>query len=260
MALSQERLNTALDGYAKNLQEAARRFRLLPPLLQEQLTARILYSLDRFKEGRRGAADAVANAVVAMIFEILSAELPPLMHLGFASLTAVILADGARALAHGEGYDWVSSQMAFELTTGFAETPSRHIGPGQLLDLLALGELTAARSYRLATKMLLAEKESVAFEPAKLEQYLSELLGESALAGDWQVGTEKTLVPVMRGPGLEQARLIVKTAIALAAETEGRARIRDCALRYAFAGAVGARQAGILPAVARISGSFQLSL
>src|SRR5262249_13718809 len=61
-----------------------------------------------------------------------------------------------------------------------------------------------------------------------------ELLGESALAGDWQMGTEKTLVQVMRGPGLEQARLIVKTAIALAAETEGRARIRDCALRYCW--------------------------
>jgi len=158
MSLSQERLFKALEAYLKNLEQAARRFRLLPALRQEQLIARILYALDRFKEGRRGAADAVANAIVGMCFEIVPAELPPLLHLGFASLAATVMAEGARSLAHGEDYDWVSSQMAFEMTTGFAEAPAHHIGPEQLLDLLALGELTAARAYRRAAKMLLVKK------------------------------------------------------------------------------------------------------
>jgi len=260
MALGEKRLHTALDGYRKNLQEAARRFQRLPVLVQEQLTARILYALDRFKEGRRGAADTVANAVMAILFETLPAEQPPLLHLAFASLTGAIMAEGARSLAHGEDYDWVSSQMAFDLTTGFSEAPARHLGPEQLLDLLALGELTAARAYRLTTKMLLSEKESVYFEPASLEQYLSELLQDSALSGNWQVDAQTAAGQVVRGSGCQQALLILKTAIALAAETEGHARIRDCALRYAFAGAVGARHASMLPAVARISGPVQLSI
>ena len=80
------------------------------------------------------------------------------------------------------------------------------------------------------------------------------------MAGNWQVDSQIVLGDVVRGQGFEQAGLIIKTAVALAAESEGRARIRDCSLRYALAGTIGARQTNMLPAVARISGSFQLSI
>jgi hypothetical protein len=248
MALDRDRLDHALDAYACKLQEAARHFEMLSGARGEQLTAQLLESLDRFKESRRGAADAVADSIMAILAQVLASGAPPLLQLGLSGLAGAVLAAGGEALAKGEDYNWVSSQVAFDLTAGLADAPACHIGANQLTDVLALGQASAERAARLTAQILKEEGEDILISAETLERQLSNLMLESIASGRWELDFNAHVSAV---PGTDKARLVVKAAMDLAVEIESRAFIRQSALRYALAGALGASDKRLLPAAAR---------
>src|SRR5262249_33315902 len=149
-------LDDAMQQYSKEIAEAHRQFKELPPEKQKEIEQKFAEALENFKESKSAAADYTVDtaiAVVAIGSMIASGgvDAPLVVALAIAGAEIKI---GGKALIEGGDYDSSVSAIALDGLTGSVSSVTNLIGPEGFAAIFKVGEAAAIDATELTIKEL----------------------------------------------------------------------------------------------------------
>lgn len=138
-------LDNAMNTYERTISDYARKFQELPSDEQQLLAEKLNAAADLFVQSKGAAADALADAVLA-IGAVGGAAFTggtSLALLGFVMSSGAALKISTKAVIMGGDYDWTSSQPWMDGTTGGLDSAANFVGAGQLQKIFGMSRYGA---------------------------------------------------------------------------------------------------------------------